>query len=391
MLHIQLFLFPGLREIQETQEIQHRYEINLSAQLVIITRTFNFHNESIHLPYTEINTVYEGLEDLRLRLCSLKVFANGHGEESKGWVTIAFGKNFQEITAEGSIIISVLDSSNNQRFSKTFNFTDSMFVHKTSDDTKLIINYIDFIYISRRLLLSDPDELLPEDKLTMMVELLIRIREISAIDSYNIYANQDLGSYLRTFHYSEPFRCELLLNSPLGESLSRESSVFRDMLDLIKMEEGEGFVIMPIKKKESMSFENCCNLLLGHDTLHFDSIKEIFDIYIIAEKFDIKTVMETSICFMKLYASVHTVGVLFTYATEYEEYHSNILREQITLISKSNLAEEIVKTQLDVRFIELVHNCLWTYQYSTGRRFFNINTPFLNPNEEEEADYDFYR
>ena len=125
----------------------------------------------------------------------------------------------------------------------------------------------------------------------------------------------------------------------------------------------------------------------------------------VADKYDIPLAWETSVCFMKLYASVYGADELLESVHMFDdEFVKELLEKQITSISETNFAEEIVKTDIEASLKYQVYRHSWVFiysEYQTQKRivFKNVAKKYLvlqgkrfdiHDIENYKNEYDFY-
>lgn len=269
---------------RETSTKAKEKTISLSARLR------NFSDESVHKP-----GVLAAISDVDLEKESVIKFivgayyGNGNTEDNKGYVSLVFNCHVPLIFKNQhnfnfSCVVAVKDTAGNKKFVRTFTFPYDAASENAGDD--LVAVYSIGRYIARETLLDDRDNLLPDDRLTLNVD--INLQTLSSTDN-----SADIQSVIdNSFEIEEDSEGPIIvltLNSELAERLYEVSSVFRALCDNPMLESSIGLVQLPDDEKKA--FTNAAKIILGAKKITFDSFDEIINLYILADKYDIQSVI----------------------------------------------------------------------------------------------------
>lgn len=194
------------------------------------------------------------------------------------------------------------------------------------------------------------------------------------------------NAFESSFEHSSFSNYRLLMDSPLVKFLSEESAIFKSSMIKHKWKS------LHFDEKEFIIFKNIGKILMEINPLTFNSIKELFEMYIIASKYEIPAVTTTCKCFLKLCRFDYTAEEYLALANEYK-----VLKNEINQIIRTDFNSDIETYEDGVRMKLHIDNCSWFYRHPQKNDllyFENVKAPFkrnlLIRELKEEEEFDFY-
>ena len=338
-------LFISFSGTTETLNSEDQKVHVIETTVTIRTRiTFNLPPS---ITVNNLDILFSGKKEYWQKELVINVYPNRITENYKSWVSIEMCIPGLP-SCQGICIVGLIDSSNVRRFTRSFTISYTATPYFVIEK-----------YISQDTLLRDEDDLLPDGILTLVIYMHLILYPDESVESDNFTMLEVIG-------HLNPFVPEIRLDSELAKRLSEESTFFRAILDVEMIEKRTK--VMRLPDDEISDFKSIALLCLKSNRIEFSSEYEILRMYVIADKYDISLAMETSTCFMKLYASVHGVDKFLKCVNEcHDKFLKDLLVKQIKEVSKTNFADEISKTDVDVCMKFPVCGSLWVYIFSEDR------------------------
>lgn len=353
----------------------------------------NFSDESVHKP-GEVRAI----SDVNLEKGSVIKFivgayyGNGNTEDNKGYVSLAFNCQVPLIFKKHhnfnfSCEVAVKDAAGNKRFVRTFTFPYDAASENAGDD--LVAVYTIGRYIARETLLDDRDNLLPDDRLTLNVD--INLQTLSSIDN-----SADIESAINnSFEIKEDSEGPIIvlnLNSELAKRLYEASSVFRALCDIPMLERSTGSV--DLLDDDIKDFTNAAKIIMGAKMITFDSFDEIINLYILADKYDIQNVIRAcrKFCESVLYVenswgSFDLVEERVVKISELASFFSDdILKEIVDRLLRNGKDGAIeTRRKCEHRYLSL-SNVVCEYHGESPYLYFDLE----EENDGDRSEFEFY-
>lgn len=212
-------------------------------------------------------------------------------------------------------IIAVIDDEGNKRFTQSFTFCwnrcDSLCANNANRNPKFVVAK----YLARERLLNEPEEFLPNDILTVKMEIQM-IEQYEFECSYDI-CNNFVRMCFKTEERSDGAKYFLLLDSLVAERLREESQYFKRILVTPMEEKRTRYMAIPDEEYQTFLEVGC--ILLGANSLKVKSIDDIFRLYVFADKYDIPCMLNVCRYLIKSCLSVVNVSEIFSFADMYND------------------------------------------------------------------------
>lgn len=250
--------------------------------LTAILRSFSKFDKNVESEFTEYKADEEEFEMFFRPV----FYANGDCKDNEGYVsTIFYGCGMLPFViyfsdVDFSCTVAVVDVAGNKRFMQTLAYVHDPRTPRGLDDG--VPKFGMGRYLKRETLLNDPAELLPDDCLTICVEVDYVIRTHSL--DFRQCIIQDTFQRDGDKHYFS-------LDSAFGEELRKVCDYFRSASDTPMIESKSRRVYVP--DEELKAFHHMELLFTQAKELKVESMADICQLYVVADKYDIQTVIES--------------------------------------------------------------------------------------------------